>query len=214
MISLVDSTCPMRLTFPICLRSIYLSKVASQILVWMGQSSLRTNLWQHHIRLIFVKKFTHNLFCKPLAVLCYVCDGLFLGKFNFVKICHFIIVWLWSVIPLCVCSLLFVTFIIAKERSYVTARFCLLFWQVEKIDIKYAKTAKRIDVKKLKSTIWSLLTKDNSLVSFCKQISIDLNFYSQLFFLPFSVIYSEYLHCKILLTKFYISHLWVNLMSV
>uniref|UniRef100_A0A0B6ZZN9 Condensin complex subunit 2 n=1 Tax=Arion vulgaris TaxID=1028688 RepID=A0A0B6ZZN9_9EUPU len=35
--------------------------------------------------------------------------------------------------------------------------------KVERIDIKYAKTAKRVDVRKLKFTMWSLLTKDKSL---------------------------------------------------
>ncbi|CAG5135638.1 unnamed protein product [Candidula unifasciata] len=37
--------------------------------------------------------------------------------------------------------------------------------KVEKIDIRYAKTAKRVDVRKLKFTLWSLLTKDKHLVS-------------------------------------------------
>ncbi|KAH9500795.1 hypothetical protein Btru_073028 [Bulinus truncatus] len=34
--------------------------------------------------------------------------------------------------------------------------------KVQKIDIQYAKSAKRVDVKKLKSTIWSILTKDTA----------------------------------------------------
>ena len=33
-----------------------------------------------------------------------------------------------------------------------------LCWQVAKIDISYAKTAKRVDVRKLKSAMWNLLT--------------------------------------------------------
>ncbi|BFY98591.1 hypothetical protein BsWGS_01632 [Bradybaena similaris] len=37
--------------------------------------------------------------------------------------------------------------------------------KVEKIDIKYAKTAKRVDVRKLKFTLWSLLTQDKHMVS-------------------------------------------------
>ncbi|XP_059151350.1 condensin complex subunit 2-like [Physella acuta] len=33
--------------------------------------------------------------------------------------------------------------------------------KVQKIDIKYAKTAKRVDVRKLKSTMWNILTEDS-----------------------------------------------------
>ena len=36
-----------------------------------------------------------------------------------------------------------------------------LFSQVQKIDIGYAKTAKKMDVKRLKSVMWGLLTDNN-----------------------------------------------------
>ena len=35
---------------------------------------------------------------------------------------------------------------------------CLFCWQVQKIDIGYARTAKKMDVKKLKGAMWGLLT--------------------------------------------------------
>ena len=38
----------------------------------------------------------------------------------------------------------------------------LLFSQVAKIDIGYAKTAKKMDVKKLKAAMWGLLTKEQN----------------------------------------------------
>ena len=38
-------------------------------------------------------------------------------------------------------------------------------FQVQKIDIKYAKSAKRVDVKRLKSTIWNILTSKEKPVS-------------------------------------------------
>lgn len=39
------------------------------------------------------------------------------------------------------------------------------FLQVEKIDINYAKTAKKLDVKKLKGVIWHLLTTKSKVVN-------------------------------------------------
>lgn len=39
------------------------------------------------------------------------------------------------------------------------------FLQVEKIDINYAKTAKKLDVKKLKGVIWHLLTTKSKAVN-------------------------------------------------
>ena len=36
---------------------------------------------------------------------------------------------------------------------------------MQKIDIKYAKSAKRVDVKRLKSTIWNILTSKEKPVS-------------------------------------------------
>lgn len=36
----------------------------------------------------------------------------------------------------------------------------LICWQVQKIDIGYAKTAKKMDVKKLKGAMWGLLTEN------------------------------------------------------
>ena len=43
-----------------------------------------------------------------------------------------------------------------------------LFSQVQKIDIGYAKTAKKMDVKRLKSVMWGLLTDNNQENKVCE----------------------------------------------
>ena len=44
----------------------------------------------------------------------------------------------------------------AYVQCFISISFAFL--QVQKIDIGYAKTAKKMDVKKLKSAMWGLLT--------------------------------------------------------